>query len=102
MIAVSITNYEKDERPWPRFLINGIAGAVLLLMVGATSTFATGKRVDLELVLAIDVSRSIDKHEAELQRMIKNLNAHIPTHRGGQQHTARSLRHLASTRLVRN
>lgn len=68
VIAVSITNYEKDERPWPRFLINGIAVAVLLLMVGATSTFATGKRVDLELVLAIDVSRSIDEREAQLQR----------------------------------
>ena len=69
--------------PHPSFMALR-AVAVLLLMVGATSAYATGKRVDLELMLAIDVSRSIDKHEAELQRQgtadaLRNSQSSVPS-----------------------
>ena len=41
---------------------------VLILVIGGGSTAAAGERVDLELVLLADASRSIDDGEIRLQR----------------------------------
>jgi hypothetical protein len=49
--------------------IAGLAGAALLAAGPAASQKAGGTTVDLELVLAVDVSQSMDREEHMLQRM---------------------------------
>jgi hypothetical protein len=47
----------------------GIAFAALAMLLAAASAASQELPVDLELVLAVDVSGSVDKHEAEQQRI---------------------------------
>ena len=49
------------------FVMSGLFGAILASMIPAMPAAAT-EPVDLELVIATDVSRSIDEDEAQLQR----------------------------------
>ncbi len=60
-------------------------GACLALVVGALAApaFAAAESVDLELVIATDVSRSIDHQEALLQREGVAAAGGHPRHRVG-------------------
>lgn len=49
-------------------MIKRIACALLLLVVSAATAARAAERVDLALVLAVDVSRSVDAEKFELQR----------------------------------